>query len=106
MSGDKDTRGKKQTYEFHFQEGFTGQTFQIIASGLILATVTATTRLQVGLAAIEAIQLQDGEEVLIRQKDTKAETLIRVHQDKPIVTLRWVNGQLEVRATGQPQGYL
>jgi hypothetical protein len=106
MSSDERSNGKRHHFEFHFREGFTGQTFEIVSAGIVRATVTARTRLQIGLAHIEAIELHDGEEVLIRQKATQNETSIRVHHDRPFVVLQWVNGKLEAEAIGQSPGYL
>ncbi len=97
---------KRYRFEFHFQEGFTGQIFEIVASGRICTTVMARTRLQIGLAHIEAIDLKDGQEVLIREKSTHTETSIHVQHDKPFVVLKWVNGKLEAAMTGQSPGYL
>lgn len=106
MSSEEWPRGKRHDFEFHFKEGFTGQTLEIVSSGRVRATVTARTRLQIGLAHIETIELDDGEEVLIREKSTNTETSIRVHHGKPFVVVQWVDGKLEAEAVGQSPGYL
>lgn len=97
---------KRQPIEFHFQEGFSGQTFEIVASGRVCATVTVRTRYQIGLAHIETIELKDGAEVVIREQATQTETSIQIHHDKPFVVLKLVNGTLEAEAIGQSPGYL
>lgn len=97
---------KQKPIEFHFQEGFSGQTFEIIASGHICARVTASTRYQIGLAHIETIELKDGEEVVIRDQTTQSQTFIQIHHDKPFVALKLVNGKLEAEASSQSPGYL
>ena len=68
--------------------------------------MTARTRLQIGLAHIETIALDDGEEVLIREKGTNTETSIRADHGKPFVIVQRVDGKLEAEAIGQSPGYL
>lgn len=99
-------QGKRKPIEFHFQEGFSGQIFEIIASGRICATVTVRTRYQISLAHIETIELQDSESVVIREQATQAETSVQIDHDKPFVVLKLVNGKLETEATSQSPGYV
>jgi hypothetical protein len=106
MSSDERPTGRRHDIAFHFKEGFTGQTLEIVASGRVRATVTARTRLQIGLAHIETIALDDGEEVLIREKGTNTETSIRADHGKPFVIVQRVDGKLEAEAIGQSPGYL
>jgi hypothetical protein len=92
--------------EFHFQEGFSGQTFEIIASGSICATVTARTRYQINLAHIETIELNESDEVVIRERAGQIETSVQIHHNKPFVVLNLVNGKLQVEETSQSPGYV
>lgn len=106
MSNDGVGSDEKRRVEFHFQEGFTGQNFDLTVSGKTVATIFATTRFQTGLAHIEPLMLRDGEEVIIRSRETAQESAVKVHWTKPFVTVRHVNGVLEVGETTTTPGYL
>jgi hypothetical protein len=106
MPGEKDDDGALHRVEFHFQEGFTGQTFEILVAGKLRASVTARTRFQTGLAHIEPVMLHDQEEVIIRQQDTGAQQKVHLHLGRPFVTLTLVNGTLKIDDRDQTPGYL
>ncbi len=106
MPDEEDDDGGLHRVEFHFQEGFTGQSFEILVAGKLRASVTARTRFQTGLAHIEPVMLRDGEEVIIRQKDTGAQRKVHLHPGRPFVTLTLVNGALKIDALDQTPGYL
>lgn len=98
--------GRLHRYEFHFQEGFTGQEYDICCADRIRATVIACTRAQIGLAHIEGLNLEDGQVVRIRDKSTQIETPIILHHETPFITLNLINGALDFEAVSQSPGYL
>jgi hypothetical protein len=54
-----------KTCEFHFQEGFTGNTVELAVDGKSSARFEARTRVQIGLARIETLALEAGQTVSI-----------------------------------------
>lgn len=106
MPGDDDDNGALHRVELHFQEGFTGQNFDILVGGKLRASVKAQTRFQTGLAHIEPVMLHDEEEVVIRQQDTGVEQRVPLHQGRPFITLTLVDGALKIDDRDQTPGYL
>ena len=93
-------------YEFHFQEGFNGQEYDILCAGSVRATVIAHTRTQIGLAHIEGLELEYEQEARIRDRSTRVETPITLHHETPFITLNLIDGVLEVVALSQSPGYV
>lgn len=106
MPDDDTASGATRRVEFHFQEGFSGQKFDLAIAGRTVATVNANTRFQTGLAHIEPMMLRDGEEVIIRNHHTTKETKVRVHWTTPFVTVQQVNGVLQIAESAGSPGYL
>ncbi|MEE8104170.1 MAG: hypothetical protein V3T86_01395, partial [Planctomycetota bacterium] len=55
-----------EVYELHFQEGFGGETVEVLVDGVVAARFEARTRNQIGLAHIEKLELSPGQEVTVR----------------------------------------
>ncbi len=96
----------QNTFEFHFQEIFSGERIDILTGGNVRAHVVATTRFQTGLAQIEKITLCDQEEVTLLIKELNLEASLRVDITKPFVTVNMRNGQFQVDKTSTRPGYL
>ena len=107
MSSDIDNRGgAKSAFEFHFQEIFTGERIDILTGDEVRAQVVAKTRFQTGLAHIETLELCDGEEVTLRIEELNLKVTVRVDVTKPFVTVRMMDGQLQVENAAMSPGYL
>lgn len=107
MFADIDQRqGAKSTFEFHFQEIFTGERIDLITGDEVRAQIKAKTRFQTGLAHIEILRLSDGEEVVIAVGELDHKAIIKVNVTKPFVTVRMMDGRLQVENTETRPGYL
>ena len=92
--------------EFHFQELFTGERIDLLAGDRVLARFVANTRFQIGLAHIERLELADGDEVTVRIDERGLQATVTVDIDKPIVTVRLMDGQLQIESRSTTPGYV
>ena len=107
MSADIDQQAReKSTFEFHFQEIFTGERVDMMTGKEVRAQIEAKTRFQTGLAHIETLQLRDGEEVVIAIGKVNLKATVKVDVTKPFVTVKMVDGALQVENTDTRPGYL
>jgi hypothetical protein len=107
MSTDIDNSSSaKRAFELHFQEIFTGERIDIIASDKVRAQVVAKTRFQTGLAHIETLELCNGEKVVFQIVELNLQATIKVDVTKPFVSVKIINGQLQVDGTDIRPGYL
>lgn len=93
-------------FELHFTEGFTGQTISIEIEGMIVAEFSAHTRFQTGLAHIETLDVQDGEEVSIKLSDPMTSVHFDVNASHPFVRFALQDGVLIKSETDKRPGYL
>jgi hypothetical protein len=52
--------------ELHFQDGFSGESIEVLVDGEVRAVFTAKTRYQINLAHIAEVDLKPGQELAIR----------------------------------------
>lgn len=78
--------------EFHFEEGFTGESVSVAVDGVERARFDARTRLQTGLARIESLDLEAGQVVVIAipSMSLRSEFLVATGD-------RWVKVELKNR---------
>lgn len=96
-----------QIYEFHFQEGFTGEIVTLAINGEIRVQFAARTRLQTGLAHIEQLKLELGELVSISVPDLAISSEYRVVEgDYCWVTINLIGKQLDVQRANRCPGYV
>ena len=93
-------------YEFHFQEGFSGETVLLSAAGRPPVRFQASTRQQIGLARIETLLLEPGETVTITLPDLPASASYRAEEQDDCITVNLAGGRLIVQAVRQRPGYL
>lgn len=105
QTGQKEER-PKMNIELQFTEGFTGQKISIRIEGEIVADFTAQTKFQTGLAHIEVLDLQDGEEVTVTIGEPEIELRLDVDASQPFVTFALQDGILNVSKTDKRPGYL
>jgi hypothetical protein len=92
--------------EFHFQEGFTGETVILAVDGETRVRFEARTRPQTGLAHIETLELGPGQTVTISVPDAGLRDEYQVAGGEQWVTVNMVDRALVVgRAQGRP-GYV
>ena len=92
--------------EFHFQEGFTGQTVTVTVEGRAPMRFEVHTRLQTGLARIEKLELNPGQTVTIAMPDLLLRHDYRVGEDDRWITINLVGRALVVRPEQRSPGYL
>ena len=92
-------------YEFHFQEGFTGQTVTLAVDGRTRESFPARTRLQTGLARIESLPLEPGQTVTIAVPDLKLHETYLVAKGDRWIAINLVGPALVVRPTQRSPGY-
>jgi len=95
-------------YEFHFQEGFTGQTVSLAVDGETRVHFEARTRLQTGLARIETLELNPGQTVTITVPDLALHGEYRVAGGDRYrwITINLVDRMLVMRSAQESPGYL
>jgi hypothetical protein len=94
------------TYEFHFQEGFTGEPVEISVDGKPIARFNAKTRLQLGLAHIERLELEPGQVVSICIEDLNLAQSVSVPADQDYIKVNRAADGLDVEPTSTLPGYL
>jgi len=93
------------TLEVHFQEVFSGEEIHIYVNGRRRASLTARTRFQTGLAAIETLEVHEGEEVMITTDDN-AQARTSAASAYPYIIVKMVGGRLDLQSAAQQPGYL
>lgn len=66
--------------ELHLQDGFAGETIEIVVNGELRAEFRAKTRYQINLAHVEEVDLTAGDTLTVRVKGTAAFAEIRVEK--------------------------
>ncbi|WP_048709316.1 hypothetical protein [Microvirga massiliensis] len=62
---------ERHAIELHFREGFDGQEIEVMVNGQPVASFTARTRMQIGLAHIEKLEIGEGDSVIVRIGNTE-----------------------------------
>lgn len=93
-------------YEFHFQEGFTGQTVSLAVDGETHVRFEAHTRLQTGLARIETLELDPDQTVTIAVPDRALHEKYHVAEGDRWISINLVGRTLVVRPEQRSPGYL
>lgn len=92
--------------EFHFQEGFSGETVTLVVDGETRVRFEARTRLQTGLAQIETLVLDPGQTVTIAVLNPALRDDYRVAEGDRWVTINMVDRALVVRSAQRMPGYV
>lgn len=72
---------EKHAIELHFRGGFDGQAIEVMINGRPVASFTARTRTQIGLAHIEKLEINEDDSVVVRVGGA----------EKPVAVVRGVN---------------
>ncbi len=95
-----------KSVEFHFQEGFKGQIVTLTVDGKVQLSSETQTRLQIGLARIETIELTSGRTVIIELPDLKIMQTYEVAESDYWISVNLIDHSLVIRPEGQSPGYL
>ena len=95
-----------EDYEFHFQEGFTGETIDIRVNGAEVSRFAATTRLQIGLAHIERLRLSPGDTIQISIQASGTSLVLAVNSEERYIFVNLVQNKLEITPSKHAPGYL
>jgi len=93
------------TYELHFQEGFTGQTVEVLVDDAVVASFEARTRMQISLAHIERMALAPAQVVTIRVGGSISGS-ITADKDKTFIKINLKDNKLILDAASSTPGYL
>jgi hypothetical protein len=94
------------TYELHFQEGFTGETVEVLVDDKVVASFEARTRMQIGLAHIERLELSPGDVVTIRIAGGPVSASVTVTKGKNFVNINLKDQKLDLETTEGSPGYV
>lgn len=95
-----------QICEFHFQEGFTGQSVSLAVDGEQRLSFEAKTRSQVGIARIEMLDLDPGQTVVIEVPELALHEKYSVVGDERWISVNLRDRSLVVRSLQSAPGYL
>lgn len=93
------------TCEFHFREGFTGEVVELTVDGERRMRRELRTRLQIGLAHVEEVRLQAGQEVVVTVPDSGLRAGLEVVETDRWITVDLEGGALVLGRAGSPPGY-
>jgi hypothetical protein len=94
------------THELHFQEGFSGQTAEVLVDGTEVARFEARTRMQIGLAHIERLDLSPCDAVTVRLGDGATSASITVEPGKTFLIITLKDHRLIMDSTESSPGYM
>ena len=93
-----------RSIELHFQELFSGEHIEVLHNGRTVAAFAATTRMQIGLAHIEHLDVADGDTVTVVAEGKRTEVPLVADADKYLVTL--VDGAIGITPASGVIGYV
>jgi antitoxin (DNA-binding transcriptional repressor) of toxin-antitoxin stability system len=91
--------------ELHLQEGFRGETVAIRLDGAPVAELVARTRMQLGLAHVERLQVRAGQTLALAIPAARLEASLVLDADSPVVTANLVGGALRLAYPQAPPRY-
>jgi hypothetical protein len=93
-------------YEFHFQEGFGGQSISIEVDGLPNRQFLARTRMQIGLAQIETLSLKVGQTVTVNIPELSLSQSHKVTKQHRWISVNLINLSLILKGLDASPGYV
>lgn len=94
------------TVTIHFQDGFFGEAVELWQGSKRLGAWTLNTRLQTGLAAIERVSLEPGEQAQLVVKGSGKAADIEVPREAGVLLVNLEGGTPRVRFVDHEPGYL
>jgi hypothetical protein len=76
-----------RSIELHFQELFSGEHVEVLHNGRTVAAFAAKTRMQIGLAHIEHLDVVDGDTVAVVVEGQRIEVPLAPDADRYLVRL-------------------
>ncbi len=95
-----------QSYELHFQEGFTGEAIEIRLDGKLVKTIKPKTRMQTGLAQIETIDAAPGQKVAVRAEESGESAELTLRKGQQFVNIARLAAGLVIESADVSPGYL
>lgn len=89
----------------HFQEGFSGETVQILVNGKPIGERSLKTRNQIGLAHIERIEVSSGDQIEIKIAGL-SEAKVKIIDVSSSIKINLVDKKLIVGQTNEELRYL
>lgn len=96
----------RQSVEFHFQEGFRGETVTVESGGKHLVQAALRTRLQTGLAHIEKADLAVGQTVVVAIPELQLEAKYTIAGNDRWITVNVADRSLTIRSVPDRPGYV
>lgn len=92
--------------ELHLQDGFAGETIEILVNGENRAEFRAKTRYQINLAHVEEVDLEIGDTLTVRIKDTALAAEQKIERVHRFYVISKRADDLLVNPTDEPQRYM
>jgi hypothetical protein len=89
----------------HFQEGFSGETVQILVNGEPIGERSLKTRNQIGLAHIERIEVSSGDQIELKISGL-SDTKVKITGDASSIKINLVDKKLIAEQTNEELRYL
>ncbi len=91
--------------EIHFREGFTGELVEVTVQGEARMRRELRTRLQIGVAHIEELRVQPGQEAVVALPASGVRAAIEFGDTDRWITVDLEDGALVVRRAESSPGY-
>lgn len=92
--------------ELHLQDGFAGEEIEILVNGEHRAEFRAKTRYQINLAHVEEVDLEVGDTLTVRIKDTAHAADQKIDKVQKFYVISKRANDLLVNPTDEPQRYM
>jgi hypothetical protein len=92
--------------ELHFQDGFSGETVEVLVNGEVRAAFSAKTRYQINLAHMEPVRVKLGDLLSIRVKDSPVSIEMKVETDQKYYVISRREHALFVERTNELPKYM
>ena len=92
--------------ELHFQDGFSGETIEVLVDGQVQAQLQLKTRYQINLAHVEQLAVEPAQDLMVRSADTGEAIKVPVDIGKAYYIISKRQEHLVVDATDQLTRYM
>lgn len=92
--------------ELHFQDGFSGETVEVLVNGEVKASFTAKTRYQINLAHVQPVALAAGDRLTIRVKEPPASVNLGIESVHKYYVISWRAEKMLIEPTDELPKYM
>ena len=95
-----------QPYEIHFGEGFDHDAVTLLVDGALHKKLVLTTKMQLGLAHIERVDLKPRQMVTVRLDSSGYEAESRLQKSKSVLKVSKQDNAVVIESTDVSPGYV